>query len=244
MNLSNHNIEKLVLGMKGRDWLRLGPKQQSRIIEQGYRYWRSRGFPYYKLDRAEMLAEYVRLSETSKDKIIMGNMIQMSMVGLNLANSFHPQMWTVRVKGSKSPMETFNNDQKLAGAIEKALTIWPDRFSINESNMRRMLKTYSNTAGVSNFRPTVAKAIYEYFSSNRDSILDFSAGFGGRLLGCLTLKRKYTGIDPCRHQIRGLSCMIKTLDSLTPINASAKIIHGCAEDIMPQMDSSSFSFID
>src|SRR5205085_207140 len=109
------------------------------------------------------------------------------MVGVKLANFFHPQMWSVPVGPRRSPLDCFEDDKALRELIRKALRIWPDRYSVNESNLRRMLKTFSHTAGVSNFRPTAAKAIYERYSKSGNTILDFSAGYGGRLLGCMPL---------------------------------------------------------
>lgn len=213
------------------------------MSELCFSYWRMRGFPYYDLSKEEMVEEFLRLTETPRERMFLGNVIQMSIIGLKLANYFHPQMWEVPVKGSKAPFEQFNDDVKLRLIIRKALAIWPNRLSVNESNMRRILKTYSNTAGVSNFRPTAAKAIYECFSGEGEPILDFSAGYGGRLLGCLPLRRSYTGIDPCYKQIVGLKRMLRTLESLVSLNSTAKILFACAEDAMPKMKSSSFSLI-
>lgn len=243
LELSQKNLEDLVLNLRGRDWFTLRGMERERIVDLCFRYWRKRGFPHYDLSKEEMKEEFLRITETPKERMVLGNLLQMSMIGLKLANHFHPQMWRVQVKGSKAPVDRFNDDEKLRAVILKALKVFPNRLSTNDSNMRRMLKTYSNTACVSNFRPTVAKAIYEYFSGDGDSVLDFSAGYGGRLLGCLSLRRAYTGIDPCYKQILGLKRMVATLDSLVNLNTKANIVFGCAEDVMPSLKSSSVSLI-
>lgn len=66
------------------------------------------------------------------------------------------------------------------------------------------LKSFFRNAGkwvgkVANFSPNVARKIYEkYCPKENANILDYSCGFGSRMLGCLTSKYNFTyyGIDP------------------------------------------------
>ena len=48
----------------------------------------------------------------------------------------------------------------------------------------------------SQFKPSIAKAFYDYFKS--ENVLDFSAGWGDRLAGfyCGETTKHYVGIDP------------------------------------------------
>jgi 16S rRNA G966 N2-methylase RsmD len=140
-------------------------------------------------------------------------------------------------------MDVFLDDDLLLRAIERAWTIWPDRLGANSSNLRRILKTFPHTAAVSNFRPTLARAIVERFSSASNTILDFSAGFGGRLVGSLTLDRNYIGIEPCQDQVVGLRDNIRALRKLAHERASAKIYKGCAEQVLRRLPSSSVDLV-
>lgn len=236
-------LEHFVSTLKGEQWQKAGAKRREEWVDLCFRYWRARGFPYYRLRDWEMLREYGRIASARKEDMLLGEEIQMSMSGIRLANHFHPQMWGVPVRDAHSPLERFNDDEKLRRIIRKALTIWPDRYAVNESNLRRMLTTFSNTAGVSNFRPTAAKAIFEQYSRDGDSVLDFSAGYGGRLLGCLPLDRHYLGLDPCRWQVTGLRNTIRKLETLVPIRARASIARACAEDLLPSMESGSVDLV-
>lgn len=232
-----------ILHLKGKEWQPLNPNEQEKWIERAFKYWRKRGFPYYKLSNFEIKREYINVAQTDSTKMILGDEIQMSMTGIRLANYYHPQMWEVQVSNCRSSIKCFNNDDALKGCIRKALTIWPNRYSVNESCMRRILKTYQRTASVSNFRPTVAKAIYQTYSSDGDIILDFSAGYGGRLLGCFPLKRNYIGIDPCKQQVIGLKSMIKKLDQLSLGRTKANIYLACAEEFMKDIQSESIDLV-
>lgn len=232
-----------ILYLKGKKWQLMNPNEQEKLVERAFKYWRKRGFPYYKLSNSEIQREYINVAQTDSKKMILGDEIQMSMAGIRLANYFHPQMWKVRVSNCRSSIECFNDDDALKGCIRKALTIWPNRYSANESCMRRILKTYSRTASVSNFRPTVAKAIYETYSCDGDIILDYSAGYGGRLVGCIPLKRIYIGIDPCKQQVDGLKSMIKKLNQLSLGRTKAIIHHACAEEFIRNIQSESIELV-
>jgi tRNA G10 N-methylase Trm11 len=218
-------------------------KNKEEWVEKAFLYWRRRGFPYYDISMEDMHEEFTRVALADPSNVFRNNEIRPSKTGLRLANFFHPQMWEVRVSNCRSPLECFNNDVTLRGCIRKALMIWPNRNSVNESCMRRILKTYRHTAGVSNFRPTAAKAIYVNYSSAGDKILDFSAGYGGRLLGCLPLNREYLGIDPCKKQVSGLKAMFKMLNKHSLCFAKATIMQGTAESIMPNLDNESLDLI-
>jgi DNA modification methylase len=106
-----------------------------------------------------------------------------------------------------------------------------------------MLRTFSRTTRVSNFRPTAAKAIYERYSDEGDKVLDFSAGYGGRLLGCLSLRRHFIGIDPCSKQIQGLNRMNERLQKIVDTDASVEIHRACAEDFLPAIRKHSIDLV-
>ena len=240
---ASRQFERFVLRLRGEEWQRFGKRKREHIVSQCFLYWRARGFPYYKLSDDEIIKEYESLQRATKESILIDDEIQMSMVAVKLANYFHPQMWAVRVNGAHSPLERFENDDKLRLVISRALTFYSDRISVNECNLRRMLSIFSNTTRVSNFRPTAAKAIFQEYSKDGDTVLDFSAGYGGRLLGCMVLNRNYIGIEPCRSQVLGLRTMINMLERLVKPRASAKIYQKCAEDFLPSIPSDSVPLV-
>jgi hypothetical protein len=74
--------------------------------------------------------------------------------------------------------------------------------------------------------------VFYRFSDDQDIVVDFSAGYGGRMLGALSMARHYIGIEPCGSQISGLRSM---LDGLRREGgeSSTEVLPGCAEDVMP-----------
>jgi len=79
----------------------------------------------------------------------------------------------------------------------------------------------------SQFRPSTAKAVYDYFSAKR--VLDFSAGWGDRLSGFLASKEgiSYTGIDPNLRLVDGYNAQVATFNK----NKTVEFFHECAEDV-------------
>lgn len=86
------------------------------------------------------------------------------------------------------------------------------------------LKTFFRNAGkwackVANFSPNVARKIYErYMPKENANILDYSCGFGSRMLGCLSSKYnyRYFGIDPNTDLCKHLNAMGKFIQETKP----------------------------
>jgi hypothetical protein len=229
--------------LTGAQWARLGSLQRLAWIEKAFRFWRRRGFPYYELSTEEIRAELKALAAIDGRHVIRGTSIHGSHAAIRLANYFHPQMWAVRVSRYKSPMDCFNDDTCFKEAIQRAFRIWPERHGANASCLRRMLKSFSNCAAVSNFRPSVARAVVQKFSGDNDAVVDFAAGYGGRLVGSLSLPRHYIGMEPCSAQVRGLRKCIEVIRSLGLVPGTAEIHEACAEDQLPKMPSKSTGLV-
>jgi tRNA1(Val) A37 N6-methylase TrmN6 len=161
------------------------------------------------------------------------------MVGLRIANAFHPQMWRVPIHGV-SAVERFEDDNVLRRVLMKAVHFWPDRRCWNAQCVRSLMRVHHRIR-IANFRPTAAKALVHHFSGAGARVLDFSAGFGGRLLGAMSLSRHYVGVDPARGQARGLRRMIAAFSDMAP--GSAEVHQACAEDFLPTMRGSSVDLV-
>jgi hypothetical protein len=219
-----------ILKVRGSDWQASGARQKIRLVESAFQYWRDQGFPHYALTPQQVKREYANLAAQPVAPMDRDG-IAGSTTGLRLANFFQPQMWSVRVSRYLSPTDVFKSDRMLRAAIARSWSIWPDRYGANPATMRRILKTFPGAASVSNFRPTIARTVLDHFSRDADTIVDFSAGYGGRLLGALSRKRNYIGIEPCPAQLDGLARMLDSLRDSQPPGA-AEILPGCAEDVM------------
>ena len=183
-------------------------------VEVIFNYYRRHGFPHYKIREDEKHSHMKKLRKFDVSTIFEDNKIIQTMHALRLAWSYFPFFWEIECgKSMKSPMQTFNDDNKFKSTIRKCWT-WelkhwggenPDSepHKFHENRLRQSIKIYTGTQSVSNFRPTAAKLIYEKFGG--DVIWDMSCGWGGRLIGFLASSRKhYIGTEPSSKTYDGL----------------------------------------
>ena len=230
-----------ILQLFGRDLLAMDASAREGSLENAFRYWRQAGFPYPQLCADEIAREFRLLQASHSIDILDNGKLKTATTGLRLANSFHPQMWRVRSQQHRlSPIDYFNDDFCLRKALARAPRFWPNRRCWNSQCVRSLFRIYSS-GRVANFRPLVARAIVDRFSEPKSKVLDFSAGFGGRLLGSLTLERHYIGIDPCRLQVNGMTNMLRALSKISV--GTAEIHYTPAEEFFPTLSSRSIDLV-
>lgn len=234
---------KSVTELTREHWMSLGNRAKQMWVERGFRYWRQQGFPQHDISKIEIKSEFDKLSSVPPDKIIVGSELRASTYGLRLANFFHPYMWEIPASRYRTPMDVYRDDKLLRACIGKSLRICKDRPPLSANSMRRMLISFSNTASVSNFRPAVAKALIDAHSEPGCTVLDYCAGFGGRLLGTLAAERHYVGIDVSRRTCSALRRMERVLRETCVLRSSVQIKRGRAEEIMKQFEARSFGLV-
>ena len=190
-------------------------------IEEGveiiFKYYREHGFPHYTVREDEKYTHMKKLRKFDIDTIFIDNQIIQTMHCLRLAWNYFPHWVEVQCGSSKMPpMGYFNDDTMLKGIIRKTW-IWQLNYGRNrftENRFRQCLKLYQGSQGVSNFRPTAAKVIYEKFGG--ETIWDMSCGWGGRLLGFLASSntKHYIGTEPSSKTYDGLLEMKKDFSYL------------------------------
>jgi hypothetical protein len=104
----------------------------------------------------------------------------------------------------------FNHDNKLRRAI-KLCYVHRDEGadSVIPKNLRRALELV-NGGTIQNFKPMNARAVWEHICPMfRGNLLDFSSGYGGRMMGAMTsnLRYHYTGLDPNTRTHLGLTAL-------------------------------------
>lgn len=227
----------------GQQLSKLSRTERDLYIHRAFAYWRHRGFPYPRVSQSEKESLYLSYSNSQQSPFYQHRMIRYSPLGLRVCNAYHPRMWSVKCAGFRTPLEVFNHDELLLDALRRAVRYWKDRRPLNPNNLRRILSTYKNTKRVANFRPTVARAIYQRYSSSGSMIVDVAAGYGGRLLGSFPLNRYYVGIEPEKETVQGLRDMQQELLHLTNRKHRASILRGAAEDELKKIPSNSAELV-
>lgn len=188
----------------------LSEKDCAELVERGFRYWRSKGFPYITKDGDQLKRAVGRLARFNVDRLLhQGNEIGQVNVGVDVCNSYHPKMFHVRCnKAKRSVFDAFNDDRLLKRSIGKA---FQTTGVCTAAALRSMLRT-GGTQMPSNFNPAIAKWIYTNFCPRDGYILDPSSGWGGRALGAITSPNThYLGIDPHVAAIEANRQMIRDI---------------------------------
>ena len=186
-----------------------------------FNFYKQHGFPYFDMTDEQCSRVVDNLLNFDSDRIILDeNYLKQVMNGLNLVNFFMPHIFEVKCRNFKSPMECFQDDEMLKKAIKKRLSMGDN---MSHAGMRKALSWTHGTHRVSNFRPTIAKYIYDNYSGD-GRVLDFSSGFGGRLFGAFASQKvkTYVGTDPSTKTYEGL---IKLKDYLQTKIEKEIILH-------------------
>ena len=209
----------------------LNPLQLEQHINEVHSYWSQRGFPYYPTDKSWRQEKFKELMQTDyKSLISESGVIKPNLTGLSLAWSYMPHSFGIRCGKMRTPSEIYESEEDFKKGIKKLLTgsffgtfniidlmpvsqnlfgemteTSPQAKFKSESIMRSLLRRYTGTQCVSNFRPTSAAALYHRFAKPNDVVWDMSMGYGGRILGAILADVNYIGTDPATPTYNGLT---------------------------------------
>lgn len=187
-------------------WNTFTETEMNDYINNVFNYYRQNGFPYFPTDKTFRDNEFRKLLNYDGE-LTDGDTIKQTMHGLSLAWSYMPHSWNVKCNNMRTPLEVFNDDDLFLKCIEKRIRMGDN---MSDNGIRKMMKMFTGTQSVSNFRPTAASVLYEKYLPNGGTILDMSCGFGGRLLGCIRANNRingdyeYIGYDPSTPTYNGL----------------------------------------
>lgn len=157
----------------------------------------------------------------------MSEYINMSVVGNKASDFFHQEeRWKCDATGYPSAHKTWETE-KFRLTLFKALFSLKVK-EINPTVLRNIISLRKYIAA--QFRPSAAKAVYDYFGAKR--VLDFSMGWGDRLAGAYASNsvERYIGFDPNINLFHGYVGEMKLFHSVDPKKFRAKILPQRAED--------------
>jgi hypothetical protein len=198
--------------------------------------------PYRDITHQDMVDDYLKLKELDSEKLIkegawlnkfeylypnIDKYVDLSNVGNKASDYFHQiERWKCDATGYPSPEKTWKTEKF-------RLTLFKALFSlklkeINPDKLRNIIALRKYIA--SQFRPSTAKAIYDYFKA--ESVLDFSMGWGDRLLGAHASKsvKRYVGFDPNTNLYDNYHRQLIAYALIDPNDKSFDIYPTCAED--------------
>ena len=177
------------------------------------------------------------------------NTIQSDVLGLGnnagqkINRFLFPNMMTAEPKGrgSNSLKDRFFNDDKLRRAIRICFEFRDGNNLVYPTAMRRALELVTGE-NVTNFKAQNAKAIVEHLCPVLwGNIYDYSAGYGGRLLGITSsnMRYNYIGIDPNTETIKYLNYLNNCIQEAVGIKG--EIVQSVSEEYQPNNIDLAFS---
>ena len=156
-------------------------------------------------------------------------------MGQSINRFLFPNMMTAEPKGrgSNSLMDRFLNDAKLLRAIRLCFDFREGNNLAHPTALRRSLELVTGE-NIQNFKAQNARAIAEYLCPVLwGSVYDYSAGYGGRLLGITSsnMRYQYTGVDPNTETVENLNYLNSLILSAT--NGNGNIIQSVSEEYQP-----------
>ncbi len=180
-----------------------------------------------------------------KFALTTGNAVENGRIGLGnnqgqpICRFLFPNMMTAEPKGrgSNSLKDRFWDDAKLRRAIRICFEFRDGDRLVYPTALRRALELVTGE-NVQNFKPLNARAVAEHLCPNLfGRVYDYSAGYGGRLLGITTsnMRYDYTCVDPNTETVANL----KLLNEL--VANSGTVVQSVSEEYQPEDIDLAFS---
>ena len=162
--------------------------------------------------------------------------------GLLLLDFLFPNLHLATTCNEKRSMyDRFYDDDILKQAIRSYLDSGK---TIN--NLRTLFFSYARLYYDTpvNFSPMRAKIIFEHYCPKNGTIYDYSAGYGGRILGALCSQQnfKYIAVEPNSNTYYNLKRLGAYIEKALNKENSYNIYNLCSEKFQPQSESIDFIF--
>jgi hypothetical protein len=175
--------------------------EREALIEPLFQHFRKQGW-LYPTDTAKVDKEYGKLCSWQPD-LSSNSLFNNSSLATNICKFFCHLFYEATESDKPTMLEVFNDDDKLRLLIRNRLGFdWWDKedndetFNISFRMLIQGMRSSRLVPAISIFKPNIAKHMYMKYSQEGDTVFDYSAGWGGRMLGAAASGRKYVGIDP------------------------------------------------
>lgn len=198
---------------------------------------------YYNIEGCQELVHEL----SSKKKSVENKVINVgNNEGLTFGRFWFENMQDAYTRKDKevSLRGRFNNDAKLKRAINLCYVHRDEGAdAVIPKNLRRAFDLVSG-GSIQNFKPMNARAVWEYICPVfQGRLLDFSSGYGGRMMGAMTsnMRYHYTGIDPNTKTYNGLVALGELMNECGQ-GSGYEMHHLPSEDFVPEPGSYDAAF--
>ena len=153
---------------------------------------RAMPFPYPKYNDSELVKSYSDLCKMNCNDKYHQDITLNTRLGDRLINHFHHSIYHAYTKGNISPYEAWYNNDMLKKVIENRIIY---QTYLNPNKILQGFNISKVATKVSVFSAGRARLLINKYLSEYDTIFDPFSGFSGRMLGTISLGKKYIGQD-------------------------------------------------
>lgn len=175
------------------------------LVEPVYELFRKHGMSFPD-DENKIIKSYKKLCDFEPD-LSSFDVFNNSSLATDICKHFCPSFYNSTEKNKKTISEVFKDDDLLRRLIRNRFGMdWlmadekgegvNEAFNFSPKMLIQGMRSMRLVPAISMFKPGIAKLICMKYSKPGDLVGDYSAGFGGRLLGAMSCGRRYQGTDP------------------------------------------------
>jgi LAGLIDADG-like domain len=178
----------------------LSMEERAALIEPLFQHFRQQGW-LYPDNNARVIKSWKKLCDFQPD-LSNNNLFNNSSLATDICKYFCHKFYDATEVGNTTMREIFANDDLLRALVQNRLGMdWKDpendeTFNISFRMMIQGMRSMRLVPAISIFKPDVAKYLCMKYSNENDVVYDYSAGWGGRMLGAASCNRQYIGVDP------------------------------------------------
>lgn len=209
----------------------LSKEEREKYVEPLFQHFRKQGWIYPTIPDDVLKRDWNKLYNYEPD-LATNEVFNNSSMATSICRHFCKSFCHATERGKPNMLELWEDDEFLYKLIRNRLVInWNssvnETFNISHRMMIQGMRSMRAVPSISMFKPSVAKYVCLKYSNPGDLVGDYSAGFGGRMLGAVSAGRKYQGTDPLT--IPELNEMAKHFgfkDSVKLINSGSEAFKG------------------
>ena len=164
--------------------------------ERLFKLYRAMPFPEPKYREKELIKSYNMVSCMNCRDRYYQNLSVNTRLGDRVIYHFHPSIWHQALPGKISPYDAWYDDNVLKQHIEDHILY---HTHLNKNKILQGFAMSPSAPRVRFMSPGKAKMIINQYLKDYVSIFDPNMGYGGRMLGTVSLAKKYVGI--CGNEV-------------------------------------------
>ena len=171
------------------------------LVEPLFQHFRKTGW-LYPDNESDLKKSYQKLLDLKVD-LTTNELFNNSSLATDICKFFCHKFYEATEHKQPTMKEVFNDDDKLRYLIKNRLGLdWWDNpnndetFNICFRMLIQGMRSSRLVPSISIFKPDIAKYMYMKYSAPGETVFDYSAGWGGRMLGAAAAGVKYIGVDP------------------------------------------------